>query len=102
VIRSYGLHWAADKIFWGRPGVAGTLMGAASRSKRARPVDFRNQRGIYALYADYEVVYLGQTGAGNDSVNRRRILTPDRRAILTPYSRCLKRQDSLPVSTISQ
>jgi beta-phosphoglucomutase-like phosphatase (HAD superfamily) len=39
-------------------------------------------------------------------VNRRRILTPDRRGILTPlirdHSRCLNRQESLPVSMISQ
>jgi len=35
-------------------------------------------------------------------VNRREILTPGRRPILTPYLRCLKRQDSLPVSMISQ
>ena len=35
-------------------------------------------------------------------VNRREIVTPDRRQILTPYSRCLKRQESFPVSMISQ
>ena len=32
----------------------------------------------------------------------REIVTPDRRQILTPYSRCLKRQESFPVSMISQ
>ena len=37
-----------------------------------------------------------------ESVNRREIVTPDRRQILTPYSRCLKRQESFPVSMISQ
>jgi len=62
VIRSYGLHWSAEKVFWGYPGMTGTLLGSASRSKSARAVDFRYQRGIYALYADYELVYLGQTG----------------------------------------
>ena len=36
------------------------------------------------------------------AVNRREIVTPDRRQILTPYSRCLKRQESFPVSMISQ
>ena len=36
------------------------------------------------------------------NVNRREIVTPDRRQILTPYSRCLKRQESFPVSMISQ
>ena len=37
-----------------------------------------------------------------ENVNRREIVTPDRRQILTPYSRCLKRQESFPVSMISQ
>jgi hypothetical protein len=71
VIRSYGLHWRADRVAWGRPNNAGTLLGAASRSARARPVDFRLQRGIYALYAEYELVYVGQTGAGNDRLFNR-------------------------------
>ena len=71
MIRCYGLHWHVDRVFWGRPNAAGSLLGAASRSPRARPVDFRKQRGIYALYAGYELVYLGQTGAGNDRLFNR-------------------------------
>ena len=66
MIRSYGLHWHTERVFWGRPGNSGTLLGAASRSPQARTVDFREQRGIYALYADYDLIYTGQTGAGND------------------------------------
>ncbi|MBF0231145.1 MAG: GIY-YIG nuclease family protein [Desulfamplus sp.] len=46
-------------------------MGAASRSAKARPVDFREQRGIYALYADYDLVYVGQTGSGSDRLFNR-------------------------------
>ena len=71
MIRSYGLHWHTDRVFWGRPNNSGTLLGAASRSPRARTVDFREQRGIYALYADYDLIYTGQTGAGNDRLFRR-------------------------------
>lgn len=73
MVKSYGLHWSIDRVFWGRPGVGhtGTLLGAASRSRNAKPVDFRDQRGIYALYADYELVYVGQTGAGDDRLFRR-------------------------------
>lgn len=71
MIRSYGLHWHSDRVFWGRPNNTGTLLGAASRSSRARTVDFREQRGIYALYADYDLIYTGQTGAGNDRLFRR-------------------------------
>lgn len=71
MIRSYGLHWRADRVGWGRQNNAGTLLGAASRSSRAQPVDFRLQRGIYALYAEYELVYVGQTGSKTDRLFNR-------------------------------
>jgi hypothetical protein len=71
MIRAYGLHWQKDKVFWGRQSVAGTLLGAASKKRSARPVDFRLQRGIYALYSDYELVYIGQTGKGSDRLFNR-------------------------------
>jgi hypothetical protein len=73
MIQTYGLHWTIDRVDWGKPGVgnSGTLLGAATRSRKAKPVDFRKQRGIYALYADYELVYAGQTGASNDRLFKR-------------------------------
>ncbi len=73
MIKSYGLFWRLDQVAWGSrgPGGTGRLLGAASRSANAHPVDFRNQRGIYALYADYDLVYVGQTGAGDDRLFNR-------------------------------
>jgi len=71
LIRTYGVHWHIDRVFWGRQNVPGTLLGAASRSSHAKRVDFRLQRGIYALYADYDLVYVGQTGSGNDRLFNR-------------------------------
>lgn len=71
MISSYGLHWHIDRVQWGKQNSAGSLMGAASRSSKARPVDFRLQRGIYALYAGYDLVYVGQTGAGADRLFKR-------------------------------
>lgn len=71
MIRTYGVHWHIDRVFWGRQNVPGTLLGAASRSSHAKRVDFRLQRGIYALYADYDLVYVGQTGSGNDRLFNR-------------------------------
>lgn len=62
MIESYGIHWRADRVDWGRAGVQGKLLGAKSRSAKAKSVDFRYQRGLYALYADYDLVYVGQTG----------------------------------------
>lgn len=71
MIKSYGLFWKADDVFWGRQNNRGTLLGARSKSSNAVPVDFREQRGIYALYGDYELVYVGQTGAGDDRLFNR-------------------------------
>ena len=66
MIENFGLHWRAEKVFWGRPNDSGTLLGARSRSKYAKRVDFRYQRGIYTLYADYDLVYVGQTGSAQE------------------------------------
>ena len=65
MIRTFGLHWRRDCVDWGRQNRSGTLLGAASRSPRARQVDFREQRGIYVLYSEFETVYIGQTGGGD-------------------------------------
>ena len=71
MIKSYGLHWHEKYISWGWPKHKGTLLGAASRSKHASKVDFRDQRGVYALFAEYELVYIGQTGAKSDRLFNR-------------------------------
>ena len=72
MIESYGIHWHAERVEWGRYGVPGTLLGAKTRSAKAKTVDFRYQRGIYALYADYDLVYVGQTGGAEaDRLFRR-------------------------------
>ena len=71
MIRSYGLHWKIGKVFWGRQNNPGSLLGAASQTQRPIKVEFREQRGIYALYADYELVYIGQTGAGDNRLLKR-------------------------------
>ena len=61
IIRNFGLHWRKDWISWGRQNVAGELLG---REKGLNTkIDFREQRGVYALYSDYELVYVGQTTA---------------------------------------
>jgi hypothetical protein len=68
MINSYGVHWNIEAVTWGR---SGSLLGAASKSKNAHPVDFSQQRGIYSLYAEYDLVYIGQTGAGRDRLFKR-------------------------------
>jgi len=65
MIRTFGLHWRRECVEWGRQNSPGSLLGAASRSSRAKQIDFREQRGIYVLYSEFETVYIGQTGGGN-------------------------------------
>ena len=70
MISSYGLFWRKDRIFWGR-GRTGHLKGQEMDNTgkpkiRSPKVDFRYQIGIYALYYDFELVYIGQAGANTD------------------------------------
>ena len=37
----------------------------------ADPIDFREQRGVYVLYANYDLVYVGQAGAGEQRLLTR-------------------------------
>jgi hypothetical protein len=37
----------------------------------SKPIDFRDQIGIYALYADYQLVYVGQAGSGDQTLFSR-------------------------------
>lgn len=58
MIWNYGLHWHVDRVWWGSPspGDAGLLYGATNRNApEEQVVDFREQIGIYALYADYDL-----------------------------------------------
>jgi len=71
MIKTYGIFWKIEDVFWGRQKVSGSLLGARSKSNKPLIVDFRDQRGIYALYADYELVYVGQTGAGDQRLFKR-------------------------------
>ena len=41
MIRSYGLHWRKEDVFWGWQNKQGTLLGRASKSKKAREVILR-------------------------------------------------------------
>ena len=71
MIKTYGLFWDVEKVFWGKQKNPGSLLGGRSLSNKVKPVEFREQRGIYALYADYELVYVGQTGAGENRLFNR-------------------------------
>src|SRR3954452_24324419 len=65
LIRNYGLFWKVGDAFWGEGGKGnkGGLFGVPAKNVTAEPVNFRDQRGVYVLYAGYEMVYVGQVGS---------------------------------------
>lgn len=66
LFQNYGLFWHADRITWGSPGKGnqGKLLGR--QRVKEDPIDFRYQRGVYALYDEnFKILYVGQAGYGN-------------------------------------
>ncbi len=71
LVRSMGLFWREDFVYWGAGSQAGALLGVPFNETTSAPIDFRDQIGIYALYADYHLVYVGQAGAGDQTLFSR-------------------------------
>ena len=68
VIQNYGLFWREDRVNW--KGNPVSLCGV-EKDKASNKVDFREQKGIYALYDNYKLVYVGQTIAKKDGLLTR-------------------------------
>ena len=66
IIANLGLFWHRNKVLWSGDKRVGpkSLVGRRPGAKR---VDFWRQGGIYALYADHHLVYVGQAGLGDKS-----------------------------------
>jgi hypothetical protein len=75
LFQNCGLFWHADDVFFGRPGnqgaYKGELLGNRDHAPLPRPIDFGDQIGVYALYADFDLVYVGQVGGGNNRLLNR-------------------------------
>jgi len=65
IIETYGLYWRSEDVYWGAGSKRGTLLGIPAHARSAKPVDFRHQAGLYALYKDHELIYVGQAGSGS-------------------------------------
>jgi hypothetical protein len=61
IIAAYGEWWDPHIVDWGRrgPGLGGRLAGLM---EDGTPTNAWDQRGIYVLFQDWEVVYVGKTG----------------------------------------
>ena len=74
-IKNFGLMWERDKVAWsGVRGNAGHLRGYGpiGHAKRDQhETDFREQIGVYILYEDSKVLYVGQAGARGQSLYKR-------------------------------
>jgi hypothetical protein len=68
MIACYGLFWREDYVFWGAPKNPGKLFGVLSSRAGSSMVDFREQTGVYILYSDYKIIYVGQAGNGNQKL----------------------------------
>lgn len=69
IIANMGLFWKRDWVRWkGDRGIGpARLAGKRRYAKKQGEVDFWTQTGIYSLYADYRLVYVGQAGLSDKS-----------------------------------
>jgi hypothetical protein len=68
ILKNYGILWDRERVFWGRGRARGQLLGGTAK----RPVDFRDQIGVYVLYDDAQkIVYVGQAGRKNQRIFAR-------------------------------
>jgi hypothetical protein len=73
-IRNFGHFWSREHVNWGSPvwGKKSSLEGYIHKNRKPYVVDFREQIGIYVLFTQSrEVVYVGQTGSGNQRLGVR-------------------------------
>lgn len=70
LIQCYGLRWKASDVFWGKRNNPGTLLGYR-RGKKRHPVDFREQLGVYVLYAGDRIIYVGEAHSQRDGLYGR-------------------------------
>jgi len=61
LIKAYGLHWDPEEIY----GINGqsskvSFRGFVKKRNKKYEIDFWNAKGIYALFKDFEIFYIGK------------------------------------------
>ena len=79
MITHYGLFWSERDVFWGRPRNPGQLLGretkplgrrgAPTKHEKERAHDYREFVGLYCLYNDGGLIYIGEAGLGSKKKN---------------------------------
>ncbi len=77
MITHYGLFWSERDVFWGRPNDQGQLLGrcriglgrrgAPTLEERNTAEDYRDYVGLYCLYGQGQLIYVGEAGLGTKS-----------------------------------
>ena len=72
MITHYGLFWSERNVFWGRQGKEGRLWGhektplgqrgAPTTKERDNAKNYRDYVGLYCLYGEGELLYIGEAG----------------------------------------
>ncbi len=75
MITHYGLLWNERDVFWGKRNLNGALRGkggqrwgradALTKSEITTYDDYREFIGLYCLYSDNSLVYVGEAGIGS-------------------------------------
>lgn len=66
IIKAYGQHWRPEWIYNnGQISSRQCFKGAVNKNGKKYEIDFWKTKGIYALYKDYRVVYVGKTNNMN-------------------------------------
>lgn len=76
LIRLYGQFWNPDAVQWGGKGAGnkGQLLGKVTTdSDKKKILDFWEARGVYTLYEDFRLVYVGQSLTGKDGCLGKRL-----------------------------
>lgn len=61
LIKAYGFHWNPEWIYgFNGQSAKNSFKGHVKRGKRTFLIDFWNARGVYALFKNYEIVYVGK------------------------------------------
>ena len=79
MITYYGLFWSEWDVFWGQPGNRGQLLGrertplerrgAPTTKERGNAKDYRDYVGLYCLYGEGELLYIGKAGLTGESTS---------------------------------
>ena len=53
IIKAFGKHWQRDKVDWSKTELVGR------QTSKSQFVDFKTVRGVYMLFKDYDMIYVG-------------------------------------------